>query len=95
MTQAARDALRRVDAVLAENPDRLKTTIANLQVFSDGLARNTGKLDGIVAGLERMTGGGASPARKVTYDLRAARGFARPPRQNSQGGNWSFRNRRR
>ena len=70
MTQAARDALRRVDAVLAENSEPLKDTIANFKVFSDGLARNTGKLDGIVAGLEKMTGGGA-PAQKITYDLRA------------------------
>src|SRR5215467_8178088 len=70
MTQAARDALRRVDSVLAENADPLKDTIANFKVFSEGLARNTGKLDGIVAGLEKMTGGGA-PAQKVTYDLLA------------------------
>jgi phospholipid/cholesterol/gamma-HCH transport system substrate-binding protein len=79
MTQAARDALRHVDAVLAENAGPIKTTIANFQVFSEGLARNTGKLDGIVAGLERMTGGGESPGRKVTYDLRAAHGFPSPP----------------
>jgi phospholipid/cholesterol/gamma-HCH transport system substrate-binding protein len=70
MTQAARDALRRVDSVLEENSGPLKDTIANFKTFSDGLARNTGKLDGIVAGLEKMTGGGA-PAQKVTYDLRA------------------------
>ena len=79
MTQAARDALRHVDTVLAENAGPLKTTIANLQVFSDGLARNTGKLDGIVAGLERMTGGGVSSGQKITYDLRAAHGFSSPP----------------
>src|SRR5437763_10578428 len=54
MTQAARDALRRVDTVLAENSEPLKNTIANLQVFSEGLARNTGKLDGIVTGLEKI-----------------------------------------
>ncbi|MGJ4947886.1 ABC-type transport auxiliary lipoprotein family protein [Bradyrhizobium sp. HKCCYLS20291] len=72
MTQAARDALRRVDAVLAENAGPLKDTIANLKTFSEGLARNTGKLDGIVSGLEKMTGGGA-PAQKTTYDLAAPR----------------------
>jgi len=75
MSQAARDALRRVDAVLADNAGPLKTTIANLQVFSEGLARNTGKLDGIVIGLERMTSGGTSSAPKITYDLHAARKF--------------------
>src|SRR6478672_6896299 len=70
MTQAARDALRRVDSILAENAEPLQGMIANFKVFSDGLARNTGKLDSIVAGLERMTGGG-TPPQKITYDLRA------------------------
>jgi phospholipid/cholesterol/gamma-HCH transport system substrate-binding protein len=70
MTQAARDALRKVDSVLTENSGALKETIANFKVFSEGLARNTGKLDGIVAGLERMTGV-TSPPPKITYDLRA------------------------
>ncbi|MEH2627041.1 phospholipid/cholesterol/gamma-HCH transport system substrate-binding protein [Bradyrhizobium sp. AZCC 1719] len=70
MTQAARDALRKVDTVLSENSGALKDTITNLKVFSEGLARNTGKLDGIVAGLERMTGA-TNPPPKITYDLRA------------------------
>jgi phospholipid/cholesterol/gamma-HCH transport system substrate-binding protein len=70
MTQAARDALRKVDSVLSENSEPLKKTIANLEVFSEGLARNTGKLDSIISGLEKMTGGGV-PAQKITYDLRA------------------------
>jgi phospholipid/cholesterol/gamma-HCH transport system substrate-binding protein len=74
MTQAARDALRRVDSVLADNAEPLKNTIANLQVFSEGLARNTGKLDSIVGGLERMTGGG-TPVEKIAYDLRAPANF--------------------
>ena len=75
MTQAARDALRRVDTVLEDNSGPLKDTIANLRTFSDGLARNTGKLDGILAGLEKMTGGGA-PAQKITYDLRSPQNLA-------------------
>ena len=70
MTQAARDALRKVDSVLSENSEPLKKTIANLETFTDGLARNTGKLDSIIAGLEKLTGGG-TPAQKITYDLRA------------------------
>jgi phospholipid/cholesterol/gamma-HCH transport system substrate-binding protein len=80
MTQAARDALRKVDTVLSENSEPLKDTIANLKVFSDGLARNTGKLDGIVAGLERMTGV-TPPPQKITYDLRALKDSGLPVRQ--------------
>jgi phospholipid/cholesterol/gamma-HCH transport system substrate-binding protein len=69
MTQAARDALLRVDTVLSENSGPLKDTIANFKVFSEGLARNTGKIDSILAGLEKTMGG--TPAQKITYDLRA------------------------
>src|SRR3954469_7263775 len=79
MTQAARDALRRVDSVLAENSEPLKDTIANFKLFSEGLARNTGKLDGIVSGIEKMTGGGAPP-QKITYDLQAPRNLGEPSR---------------
>ena len=78
MTQAARDALRKVDAVLTDNADPLKATIANFQTFSETLAKNSGKLDDIVAGLGRMMGGG-QPVRKVTYDIPAAKGFPSVP----------------
>jgi len=77
MTQAARDALRKVDSVLSENSAPLHDAINNLSTFTEGLARNTPKLDGIVAGLERMTGA-STPPRKVVYDLKAADGFATP-----------------
>src|SRR3954470_24955182 len=83
MTQATRDALRRVDSVLADNSGVLKDTIANFKVFSEGLARNTAKLDGIVAGIEKMTGGG-TPAQKVTYDLRAAQNLG-PAKKTIKG----------
>src|SRR5437773_822253 len=56
---------------------RLKDTIANFKVFSEGLARNTGKLDGIVVGLERMTGA-TPPPPKITYDLSALQNRGQP-----------------
>ena len=39
MTTAARDALRRLDLILADNAEPLRTTIANLNTFSAALAR--------------------------------------------------------
>jgi phospholipid/cholesterol/gamma-HCH transport system substrate-binding protein len=75
MTTAARDALRRLDLILADNADDLRTTIANLNTFSAALARNADKLDGIVKGLERLTGGEAANAPRVVYDLAAAKTF--------------------
>ena len=74
MTQAARDALRKVDKVLSDNAAPLHDAIGNLRTFTEGLARNTPKLDGIVAGLEKMTGAN-TPPRKIVYDLRAADAF--------------------
>jgi phospholipid/cholesterol/gamma-HCH transport system substrate-binding protein len=78
MTQAARNALGRVDSVLAENAEPLKNTIANLKTFTEGLAKNTGALDSIVAGLVKMTGGGEAAIPKTIYDLKIPRDFASP-----------------
>ena len=78
MTQAARNALARVDTVLTENAEPLKSTIANLKTFTDGLAKNTGGLDSIVAGLVKMTGGGEPEIPKTIYDLSIPEDFASP-----------------
>jgi phospholipid/cholesterol/gamma-HCH transport system substrate-binding protein len=76
LTQAAREALRRLEAILAENAEPLKSTIGNLNTFSAALARNSDKLDGIVAGLERFTGGGVKGPVTI-FDLTAPRSFPR------------------
>jgi phospholipid/cholesterol/gamma-HCH transport system substrate-binding protein len=70
MTNAARDALKRLDSILSDNSEPIRSTIANLNTFSGALARNSDKLDEIVAGLARLTGGSASAVR-VVYDLTA------------------------
>ncbi|MCA1451773.1 membrane integrity-associated transporter subunit PqiC [Bradyrhizobium sp. BRP22] len=79
MTQAARDALRKVDTVLSENSGPLHDAIGNIGTFAEGLARNTPRLDNIIAGLDRTMGSGA-PARKATYDLSPASRFDAPIR---------------
>lgn len=73
MSQAARDVLRRIDGVLAENAEPLHKMIASLNTFAGALARNSDRVDGIVAGLERMTGGAAAKARMTVYDLTVSR----------------------
>jgi phospholipid/cholesterol/gamma-HCH transport system substrate-binding protein len=71
-TQAARDAFQRVDRVLADNSETLKSAITNIDTFSAALARNADKVEGILAGFERMTGGGSNPAETPVFDLAAA-----------------------
>ena len=74
MTEVARAVLRRLDTVISENSEPLHNTIANLSKFSDALGRNTDRVDGIVAGIERMTGGaGKSPV--PVFDLAAPQTF--------------------
>lgn len=77
MTQAARDTLQRLDKILADNAEPLHNAITNLDTFSGALARNSERIDGILIGLERMTGGAAGKAPPVVYDLAAPSSF--PP----------------
>jgi phospholipid/cholesterol/gamma-HCH transport system substrate-binding protein len=69
MTTAARDALRRLDGVLSDNAEPLRNTIANLNTFSAALARNSEKLDGIVKGLERLTGADTANVTRIVNNL--------------------------
>lgn len=71
MTNSARDALRRLDTLLADNSEPIKSTIANLNTFSGALARNSDRLDGIVGGLEHLVGSGSAKATQTVYDLTA------------------------
>jgi phospholipid/cholesterol/gamma-HCH transport system substrate-binding protein len=69
LTQTARGTLRQVDEILADNKQSLKETIDNLKAFSGALARNSNRVDGIMAGLEHMAGGGPAEKPKPVYDL--------------------------
>jgi phospholipid/cholesterol/gamma-HCH transport system substrate-binding protein len=83
MTQAARTVLQRLDKVLVENEDNFKSAIRNISTFAEALGRNAKRVDGILAGLERMTGGAvAAPA--VVYDLAAPRDFPPPGKPASR-----------
>lgn len=77
MTVAARNALTRIDGVIAENSSGLRDIVSNLKSFSEALGRNSDRVDGILAGVEKMTGGGAQPPPKTIYDLAAPTSF--PP----------------
>ena len=80
-TQSARDAFQRVDNILAKNSEALNSAITNIDTFSDALARNSDKVDGILAGLERMTGGSTAQSEIPVYDLVVAADFPSKPEQ--------------
>jgi phospholipid/cholesterol/gamma-HCH transport system substrate-binding protein len=80
-TQAARDAFQSFDQVLTENSKPLHSAIENIDTFAGALARNSDRVDGILAGIERMTGGGTSQADIPVYDLVAASNFPPAPEE--------------
>ncbi|MDB5650044.1 MAG: uncharacterized protein JWL62_1564 [Hyphomicrobiales bacterium] len=65
--------LEQIQGLLEDNAKPLHDTIENIQTFSAALARNANRVDGILEGLERFTGGGDKPPPIATFDLAAPR----------------------
>jgi phospholipid/cholesterol/gamma-HCH transport system substrate-binding protein len=57
VTQAARDVLRRVDQLIADNEKTFHGALANIESFTSALARNSERIDNVLAGVEALTGG--------------------------------------
>jgi phospholipid/cholesterol/gamma-HCH transport system substrate-binding protein len=62
LTQTAVQALARLDKILADNESSVHSAIANIDTFASALSRNSDRIDGILAGLEKMTGGASKSA---------------------------------
>ncbi len=76
-TSLGRTVLRKLGTILTDNADNLRSAIANFNTFTDVLAKNSDRIDGILGGIERMTGGGGAKTNIPVYDLAAAKDF--PP----------------
>ena len=55
VTQAARDALRKVQELIEDNQKALKGAIANIEVFTASLSRNTDNIDKTLVNIEQFT----------------------------------------
>ena len=84
VSQAAREALRRLDTLIAANAEPLHGILANLSTFAEALARNSSRLDRILEALERLGGGGPAKAPARIYDLSAPHAF--PPHDKVASG---------
>jgi phospholipid/cholesterol/gamma-HCH transport system substrate-binding protein len=71
LANAAKATLGRLDGILTEDAKPLHGILDNLSDFSGVLERNSGRVDGILAGLEKMTGGGAPAPPPISYNLSA------------------------
>jgi phospholipid/cholesterol/gamma-HCH transport system substrate-binding protein len=74
-TSLGREVLRKLDTILSDNADNLHSAIANFNTFTDVLARNSDRIEGLLGGLERMTGGGSSKSNVPVYDVSAVKDF--------------------
>jgi phospholipid/cholesterol/gamma-HCH transport system substrate-binding protein len=75
LTESARETLNSIDALIADNSKPLHTAITGFATFADMLGKNSGKIEDLIGGLEKLTGGGASKQPPATYDLAAATAF--------------------
>ena len=58
LMQSAREVLVRLEGFLDQNQAALKNSISNIETFTDTLARNSTRLDRVMAGFEQMVGDG-------------------------------------
>jgi phospholipid/cholesterol/gamma-HCH transport system substrate-binding protein len=70
LTQSARNTLRHVDDIFSENAEPLHKAIENINTFTEVLSRNSKRIDGILVGLERITGGSSGAPPTPIYVLK-------------------------
>jgi len=76
VTQAARDALRKVQDFIEENQKAFHSALENIDRFSGALARNSDRIDRIAAGLENLTGGPDGTSGELNAAARSIRTLA-------------------
>jgi phospholipid/cholesterol/gamma-HCH transport system substrate-binding protein len=57
VTQAAREAMRRIDSLVSDNEAVLKSALKNIEMFSQTLATNSDRINRILTGAEGLVGG--------------------------------------
>ena len=75
LTESARGTLHHIDELIADNSKPLHTAIEGISTFADMLGRNSKRIEGLIGGLEKLTGTGAESKPPAVYDLVAASGF--------------------
>jgi phospholipid/cholesterol/gamma-HCH transport system substrate-binding protein len=74
IAQAARDVLRKLDGFISDNDRALRTSLKNIEIFSQTLADNSGRVDRIIGGAENLIGTADKPGEfgEAARAIRAA-----------------------
>jgi phospholipid/cholesterol/gamma-HCH transport system substrate-binding protein len=75
LMDSARGTLTKIDSLIDENSKPLHTAITGFSTFADMLGRNSKRIEGMIGGLEKLTGGGSEKMPPLLYDLTAAKDF--------------------
>jgi phospholipid/cholesterol/gamma-HCH transport system substrate-binding protein len=75
LAEQARAALTDIQSLVADNKAPLNDILKNVDVFSEALKRNSGKIDGILAGIDQFLGHGPKPPPPQFLALRAPTEF--------------------
>jgi phospholipid/cholesterol/gamma-HCH transport system substrate-binding protein len=67
VTQSARDVMRRLDKLIAENQAALHAAIENIDKFSAALANSTDKIDSTLANVDKFSGVLANNAERFDH----------------------------
>jgi phospholipid/cholesterol/gamma-HCH transport system substrate-binding protein len=67
VTQSARDVMRRLDQLIAENQAALRSAIANIDKFSAALANSTDKIDSTLSNVDKFSGVLANNAERFDH----------------------------
>src|SRR4051812_11120694 len=74
-SESARTTVKHIDDVIEQNAKPLNTAITGIASFADVLGRNSQRVEGLIGGLETLTGAGKKEG-PPTYDLSAASDFS-------------------
>jgi phospholipid/cholesterol/gamma-HCH transport system substrate-binding protein len=75
LTESAQETLRHIDGILDQNAKPLNTAITGIAAFADMLGRNSQRVEGLIGGLENLTGTGTPKGGPAIYDLTPAAAF--------------------
>ncbi len=76
ITESVQQTLNKIDGILDENAKPLNTAITGISEFADMLGKNSKRVEGLIGGLEKLTGSGGDQQTPKVYDLAAATDFA-------------------
>jgi phospholipid/cholesterol/gamma-HCH transport system substrate-binding protein len=76
VTQGAREVLKRIEDFIEENRPAFHSTLQNIDAFSATLARNSDRIDHILAGVESITGGADGKGGDIADAAKSVRELA-------------------